>query len=44
MGLQRRRSRDLKILGDMSGYSSIPAAEKEIKSESGACKDVVSRA
>jgi hypothetical protein len=34
----------LKILGDKSGYPSLSAAEKEIKSDSSACKGVVSRA
>ena len=34
----------LKIFGDNSGYSSLSAAEKEIQSDSSACKGVVSRA
>ncbi len=34
----------LKILGDKSGYSSLFAAEQEIKSDSGVCNGVVSRA
>jgi hypothetical protein len=34
----------LKILGDKSGYSSLSAAEKEIKSDRSACKGLVSRA
>jgi hypothetical protein len=33
----------LKIIGDKSGYSSLPAAEKEIKSDRSACKGVVER-
>jgi hypothetical protein len=35
---------DLKILGDKGGYSSLAAAEKEIKSDNGACNGFVSRA
>ena len=34
----------LKILGDKSGYSSLSAAENEIKSDKSACKSIVSRA
>jgi hypothetical protein len=34
----------LKIIGDKSGYSSLPAAEKEIKSDKSACKGIVERA
>jgi hypothetical protein len=34
----------LKILGDKGGYSSLSAAQKEIKSDKGACKGYVSRA
>ncbi len=33
----------LKILGDTSGYSSLSAAEKEIKSDQSACKGIVER-
>jgi hypothetical protein len=42
--LDAKPSSDLKILGDKSGYPSISAAEKEIKSAGSACKSVVSRA
>ena len=42
--LDAQPSGDLKILGDKSGYSNLSAAEKEIKSDSGACKGMVSRA
>jgi hypothetical protein len=34
----------LKIIGDKSGYSSLPAAEKEIKADKSACKGIVERA
>jgi hypothetical protein len=34
----------LKILGDKSGYSSLPGAQKEIKSEKSVCKGFVDRA
>ncbi len=34
----------LKIIGEKSGYSSLPAAEKEIKSDRSACKGIVERA
>jgi hypothetical protein len=34
----------LKIVGDKSGYSSLPAAEKEIKADKRACKGIVERA
>jgi len=40
--IDAKPSYDLKILGDKSGYASLPAAETEIKSA--ACKGVVSRA
>jgi hypothetical protein len=33
----------LKILGDKSGYSSLSAAEKKIKSDRSACKGFVER-
>jgi hypothetical protein len=33
----------LKTLGDKSGYSSLSAAEKEIKSDRSACKGIVER-
>ena len=33
----------LKTLGDKSGYSSLSAAEKEIKSDQSACKGTVER-
>ena len=42
--LDSQPSSDLKVLGDKSGYSSLSAAEKEIKSDSSACKGFVSRA
>jgi len=34
----------LKVLGDRSGYSSLSGAQKEIKSDSSACKGIVSSA
>jgi hypothetical protein len=34
----------LKLLGDKSGYSSLSAANEEIKSDKSACKGIVSRA
>jgi hypothetical protein len=34
----------LKVLGDKSGYSSLSAAEKEVKSDKGVCKGYVQRA
>ena len=42
--LDAKPSSDLKILGDKSGYPSVSAADKEIKSAGSACKSVVSRA
>jgi hypothetical protein len=34
----------LKILGNKSGYSSLPAAQKQIKSDNSICKGTVERA
>ena len=31
----------LKIIGDKSGYSSLSAAEKEVKSDTSVCKGIV---
>jgi len=34
----------LKVIGEKSGYPSLPAAEKEIKADKSACKGIVERA
>jgi hypothetical protein len=34
----------LKVIGDKSGYSTLSAADKEIKSDASLCKGTVSRA